>query len=217
MNEQCNTMNQEKQSETISVVCKTKKRKLSLSPSKSIKTECNKNPVIKTKKVASVKKWVCYLIHSTTTNHTYVGITLDVQRRVLREHGKSSKSAKYTKGKDWKLICFLSGFQTHVQAAQFEKKWHMMSRPSFRKKNNNHTTTHFTNKNFPQFAASWLRRLNQLLWLTQMNQWTKNAPVSSIVPLTIHWCKQCFTNPFTTIYLPAWITTNQTTEQCLIS
>lgn len=82
----------------------------------------NSVETVETKAVKQKKQWFCYLISSSTLKKTYVGITTDVNRRI-KEHGHSIKSARYTKGNEWHLICFVSGFHNHIQACQFEKKW----------------------------------------------------------------------------------------------
>lgn len=71
--------------------------------------------------------WFVYWIHSTSSNDTYIGSTNDINRRP-NEHGKTSKSAKYTKGQEWEVVCFVSGFRNRREACQFEKKWQMLSR-----------------------------------------------------------------------------------------
>ena len=66
-------------------------------------------------------------------NKTYVGATIDVNRR-LRQHNKELKGgAKYTgrvvdKGGTWKRVCYVSGFPTWQSALQFEWKWKYITR-----------------------------------------------------------------------------------------
>ena len=62
-----------------------------------------------------------YLLES-TGNATYIGATVDLDRR-LRQHNKEIKGgAKYTtsKSSEWKHICLISGFRTKIEAMQFE-------------------------------------------------------------------------------------------------
>ena len=66
-------------------------------------------------------------------NNTYVGATVDVNRR-LRQHNCEIKGgAKATKrivlkGGKWSRVCYVSGFPTWQSALQFEWKWKYISR-----------------------------------------------------------------------------------------
>ena len=72
-----------------------------------------------------------YLLQS--NNNTYVGATVDVNRR-LRQHNKEIKGgAKATgrivaKGGKWSRVCYVSGFPTWQAALQFEWKWKYIAR-----------------------------------------------------------------------------------------
>ena len=73
-----------------------------------------------------------YLLES-TRNTTYVGATIDVDRR-LRQHNKIIKGgAKITgrlvdKGGSWTRVCYVTGFPTWKCALQFEWKWKYITR-----------------------------------------------------------------------------------------
>ena len=73
-----------------------------------------------------------YLLES-TNNSTYVGATIDLDRR-LRQHNKEIKggavatSNKVVKGEDWKRVCHIEGFPTWQAALQFEWAWKYYSR-----------------------------------------------------------------------------------------
>jgi len=73
-----------------------------------------------------------YLLES-SSKKTYVGATVDVNKR-LRQHNKELKGgAMYTskwvdKGDTWKCVCYVSGFPTWIDALQFEWKWKKISR-----------------------------------------------------------------------------------------
>jgi len=66
-----------------------------------------------------------YLLLSTSNKNTYVGATIDVNRR-LRQHNREIKGgAKATtsrvyKGETWRRICYVSGFPDWSSALQFE-------------------------------------------------------------------------------------------------
>ena len=75
-----------------------------------------------------------YLLQS-SSKKTYIGATVDVQKR-LRKHNKVVKGgARYTgkwvdRGDKWECICYVSGFPTWIDALQFEWKWKKISQGS---------------------------------------------------------------------------------------
>jgi len=73
-----------------------------------------------------------YLLHS-TDNSTYVGATVDLERR-LRQHNKIIKggahatSMKVNAGQTWDRACYVEGFPDWQAALQFEWRWKQISR-----------------------------------------------------------------------------------------
>jgi structure-specific endonuclease subunit SLX1 len=73
-----------------------------------------------------------YLLLS-TSNATYVGATVDLERR-LRQHNKEIKggahatSTKVLQGETWIRACHVSGFPEWTAALQFEWRWKQLSR-----------------------------------------------------------------------------------------
>lgn len=73
-----------------------------------------------------------YLLVS-TNNATYVGATVDLDRR-LRQHNKEIKggahatSAKVGKGEIWERACHVAGFPDWQAALQFEWRWKQLTR-----------------------------------------------------------------------------------------
>lgn len=73
-----------------------------------------------------------YLLVS-TKNATYVGATVNLERR-LRQHNKElvggahATSAKVKKGEIWTRACHVSGFPNWKSALQFEWRWKQISR-----------------------------------------------------------------------------------------
>lgn len=73
-----------------------------------------------------------YLLLS-SDNATYVGATIDLERR-LRQHNKEIKggafatSAKVNKGETWIRACHVEGFPDWQAALQFEWRWKHLSR-----------------------------------------------------------------------------------------
>jgi structure-specific endonuclease subunit SLX1 len=73
-----------------------------------------------------------YLLESTGKN-TYVGATVDVDRR-LRQHNKEiaggahATGIKVAAGETWSRICYVCGFPDWTSALQFEWRWKQLSR-----------------------------------------------------------------------------------------
>jgi len=73
-----------------------------------------------------------YLLVS-SNNATYVGATVDLERR-LRQHNKEIKGGAYAtgskveKGEIWTRACHVSGFPDWPAALQFEWRWKQLSR-----------------------------------------------------------------------------------------
>ena len=73
-----------------------------------------------------------YLLVS-SDNSTYVGATVDLNRR-LRQHNKEIKGgahatgSKVDKGENWERACHVAGFPDWPAALQFEWRWKQISR-----------------------------------------------------------------------------------------
>ena len=73
-----------------------------------------------------------YLLESTSSK-TYVGATIDVDRR-LRQHNKEIKGGAHAtgiqvaRGETWNRICYVAGFPDWISALQFEWRWKQLSR-----------------------------------------------------------------------------------------
>ena len=73
-----------------------------------------------------------YLLMS-TNGSTYVGATIDVNRR-LRQHNSEIKggakrtTTKSCKGEVWERVCYVGGFPNWRAALQFEWRWKQLSR-----------------------------------------------------------------------------------------
>jgi len=73
-----------------------------------------------------------YLLIS-TKGATYVGATMDVDRR-LRQHNKEisggacATGSRVARGETWTRHCYVSGFPTWQSALQFEWRWKQLSR-----------------------------------------------------------------------------------------
>ncbi len=73
-----------------------------------------------------------YLLVS-SSGATYVGATMDLNRR-LRQHNKEivggarATGSKVARGETWRRHCYVSGFPDWAAALQFEWRWKQISR-----------------------------------------------------------------------------------------
>lgn len=73
-----------------------------------------------------------YLLIS-TNGATYVGSTIDLERRLRQHNGDIKGGAKRTtnlvsSGEKWERKCYISGFPTWNSALQFEWRWKQLTR-----------------------------------------------------------------------------------------
>lgn len=77
-----------------------------------------------------------------TSGATYVGATVDLERR-LRQHNKEIKGgakatgAKVAKGETWKRVCYVENFPDWSAALQFEWAWKFQTRQLRKRENKN--------------------------------------------------------------------------------
>lgn len=73
-------------------------------------------------------KWHVYLLLNDANTRTYVGATVNPDRR-LRQHNKEIVGgARATAGDHWTRICLVSGFPDERAALQFEWTWKHLGR-----------------------------------------------------------------------------------------
>ena len=111
-------------------------------------------------------KWSFYIIQN--KGATYAGVSPDPIKRLRKHNGELSGGAKYTqsRGPGWTHICLVHGFQTKIQALQFE--WASKHVP-------------------PRDAGGVINRLKKLFILFNKKTWTSKSPEASTVPLTLEW------------------------------
>jgi structure-specific endonuclease subunit SLX1 len=74
-----------------------------------------------------------YLLLSSDNSNTYVGATVDLDRR-LRQHNKEIKGGahatgiKVEQGETWNRACYISGFPDWSATLQFEWRWKQITR-----------------------------------------------------------------------------------------
>jgi len=78
------------------------------------------------------KPWFVYLLVA-EDGATYVGATVDLDRRLRQHNGQIGGGAKAThvrvaRGQTWRRHCYVSGFPDNHAALQFEWRWKSLSR-----------------------------------------------------------------------------------------
>lgn len=80
----------------------------------------------------TIKPWFCYFLYS-TEGQTYIGATVDPNRRLRQHNGELAGGAHATtmrvnQGQTWKRACYVKGFPDKTSALQFEWRWKSLSR-----------------------------------------------------------------------------------------
>ena len=75
----------------------------------------------------------CYLLATRLGKVTYVGATVDPDRRLEQHNGKRAGGAKATaiqvaRGEEWRRICVVTGIPEWRSALQIEWRWKQLSR-----------------------------------------------------------------------------------------
>lgn len=94
---------------------------------------------------------------------TYIGATINLDRRLNQHNGEQSGGAKATSTVPggWYRVCYVSGFQTKIQALQFEWRWKHLSKKCSgqpllrREKGLERTLTWAKEKGFPELKITY--------------------------------------------------------------
>lgn len=70
----------------------------------------------------------CYLLESTDKRRTYIGATVDVDRRLDQHNRKLAGGAKATAGRNWKRVMYVGGFPAWPDTLSFEWAWKYYSK-----------------------------------------------------------------------------------------
>ena len=90
-------------------------------------------PSVEKEDVVNAKEFFVYLLESSSKNATYVGATVNLERR-LRQHNKEisggahATGAKVARGETWRRACHITGFPTWQAALQFEWRFKQLTR-----------------------------------------------------------------------------------------
>ena len=79
--------------------------------------------------ISNAAPWFCYLLVS-EDGATYVGATVDPDRRLRQHNGLIKGGARATARKPgaWRRLCYISGFPDNHAALQFEWRWKSLTR-----------------------------------------------------------------------------------------
>ena len=122
----------------------------------------------KKEKEKADEKWSFYIIVH-TCGATYAGVSPDPVKRLRKHNGEIAGGAKYTLSKEnggWQHVCLVHGFQSKIQALQFE--WASKHVP-------------------PRNAGGLQNRIKKLYILFNKSHWTSKSPEASFIPLCIEW------------------------------
>jgi predicted GIY-YIG superfamily endonuclease len=73
--------------------------------------------------------WSVYCLETESEpSRTYIGATMDVNRRLKQHNGLLSGGARATSGRQWTRVCHVTGFPHERAALQFEWKWKHVSK-----------------------------------------------------------------------------------------
>jgi structure-specific endonuclease subunit SLX1 len=72
--------------------------------------------------------WFCYLLQSDCLKKTYVGATINPERRLRQHNGELAGGARATHGLRWKRVALVGGFPDERSALRFEWRWKYLSR-----------------------------------------------------------------------------------------
>lgn len=117
-------------------------------------------------------KWVCYVIRSLKSSHTYVGISNQLHRRLRQHNGLIKGGAKYTRGRGpWALVCFLTAFPSESAVKQLEWRLHHLPKQGRRRPRGG--------------GIAW--RLEKLAQVLAMERWTQTSPARATLDLQLYW------------------------------
>lgn len=73
-------------------------------------------------------KFYCYCLQSVDGKRTYIGATIDPDRRLRQHQGVIKGGARATRGREWERVALIGGFPSWSDALKFEWRWKRMKR-----------------------------------------------------------------------------------------
>jgi structure-specific endonuclease subunit SLX1 len=83
---------------------------------------------METEEIVTEKPWFCYMLASNDGKKTYVGATIDPNRRLRQHNGELVGGARATKGRAWTRKFLVGGFDCERAALRFEWRWKYLTR-----------------------------------------------------------------------------------------
>ena len=75
-------------------------------------------------------EWFCYMLEAVDggRSKTYVGATVNPDRRLRQHNGEISGGARATRGRAWRRVFLIGGFAEERDALRFEWRWKWLTR-----------------------------------------------------------------------------------------
>ncbi len=148
-------------------------------------SSCPSDPTEKEKK----NRWCSYCLVSSTSRKSYIGATINPDRRLRQHNGEIRGGAKITRGgRPWIRVCHFRGFPSERTALQFEWRWKNLSSFGSRRKKTcfSKSDIYLSHPSKGQHP-SLLRRIQGVLNLLSLERYTRSAPPARSIPLTLVW------------------------------
>jgi putative endonuclease len=125
--------------------------------------------------------WVYVLESISNPNNSYVGYTVNRQRRIRQHNGELVGGAKYTSSRGpWRMVMAIRGnglWWTRKAALSLEWRLKHVARGRFRNRRRPKGLSRWVHLHLPGQHPAAARRLNDLCWLLHNRQkWTQNSP-----------------------------------------
>lgn len=73
-------------------------------------------------------KFYCYCLQTLDGRKTYIGATVDPDRRLRQHNGQIKGGARATRANDWERVALIGGFPSWSDALKFEWRWKQIKR-----------------------------------------------------------------------------------------
>lgn len=114
---------------------------------------------------------MCYILRSLVSNRTYIGYTVNFDRRIRQHNGETQGGAKKTmKYRPWTPVCKISGFYESSSALRFEYRLQHPQRKR-RAKENAVSFTLETLVNLINSGDGSIEKGNKIPWPPLTIQW----------------------------------------------
>jgi len=71
------------------------------------------------------KNWFRYIIFSGNNGRTYIGSTVDINKRIRQHNGDIKGGARYTKGGQWEYYCVIYNLTQNEKNLCLSEEWHL--------------------------------------------------------------------------------------------